>query len=62
MFYFNAFFFNILWMHMFMRLVSRMVKAMVASSSPIGGSGTLQALGVNIYGFLKRTTHHSKET
>ena len=32
-------------MHMFMGLVARMVNAMVASSSPVEGSGTLQELG-----------------
>ena len=29
-------------MHMFMGLLSRMFNVMVASSSPVGGSGTLQ--------------------
>ena len=34
--------FQILCMHMFMGLVARMVKGLVASSSSVGGSGTLQ--------------------
>ena len=40
MFYFKAFQFSC--MYMFMGLVSRMVNGMVASSSPVEGSGTLQ--------------------
>ena len=34
--------FSILCLHMFMGLVARMVNAMVASSSPVGGMGTSQ--------------------
>ena len=33
-------------MHMFMGLVAQMVEAMVASSSLVGGSGTLQFDGI----------------
>ena len=39
MFYVQSF--QFLWMHMFMGLVSRIVNSMVASSSPVEGSGTL---------------------
>ena len=34
-------FIQFLWMHMFKGLVARIVNSMVASSSPVGGSGTL---------------------
>ena len=42
-------------MHMFMGLVSRMIKAMVASSSLVEGLGTLQC-GIRYQSFLQ-TSH-----
>ena len=50
MFYFKSF--QFLCMHMFMGLVDRIVNGMVASSSSVGGSGTLHNLRSSCNQFL----------